>query len=96
MKTRRCLVVASMFGLVCAGSLLGGCAGSTNTSRTNVGHIRGNLTPELRTGAQNRDEVHNSLAIMTNQHFRMMREDFGRTLMYVDRPTRLTPYPVAH
>ncbi len=94
MKNRRCILVASMLGS--AAVLLGGCASGGSTKSTDVRHIRSNLTPGLSTSAQRHTEVNNSLAIMSNQHFRLLHEDLGRTLMYLDRPSRLTPAPVAH
>ncbi len=93
MKTRRFVLVASA---VAVGTLgMTGC-GSTNTRQTGTGHLRNNLTPELSTLAWRHEEVNNHLAITRNQHFRALNEDLGRVLLYVDRPTRLTPSPIGY
>lgn len=93
MKTRRFVLVASALAIGAFG--MTGC-GSTNTRQTGVGHLRNNLTPELSTLAWRHAEVNNHLATARNQQFRSMNEDLGRVLLYVDRPTRLTPSPVAY
>jgi hypothetical protein len=90
------MTLASMLSVVAASALLGGCSSGGSTAKTDVRHIRSNLTPGLQTSAQRHHEVNNSLAIMSNQHHRLMHEDLGRVLLYIDRPSRLTPAPVAH
>lgn len=95
MKTRRSVLVASLLVAGAFSSTLTGCK-STNSSATSVGHLRGSLTPELSTLAWRPAEVSNNMAIANNQYFRAMNEDVGRLLLYVNRPTRLTPSPVAH
>lgn len=95
MKTRRSVLVASLLVAGAFSSTLTGC-GSTNSSATSIGHLRSSLTPELSTLAWRPAEVSNNLAIAQNQHFRALNEDIGRLLLYVDRPTRLTPAPVGY
>lgn len=95
MKNRRFALVASLLVAGTLGSALTGC-GSTDTRNTSIGHIRGSLTPELTTLAWRPAEVRNNLALAQNQYYRAMGEDIGRVLLYVDRPTRLTPAPVGH
>lgn len=95
MNIRRVTLVASLLVAGTLGSALTGC-GSTDTRNTSIGHIRGNLTPELTTLAWSPAEVQNNLALARNQYIRAMNEDIGRVLLYVDRPSRLTPAPVGH
>lgn len=92
MNTRRTTLALSVLGLVAA-SALSGCASSKDTS---IQALRGHPTPELKTIAMTPDMVKNQRSITLNQHFRALPEDVGRLLLYTDRPTRLTPYPVAH
>ncbi|RMH11213.1 MAG: hypothetical protein D6695_09675 [Planctomycetota bacterium] len=93
MKNRRFALVASLLATAAFGSALTGCTGAQKTS---ISHLRSRLTPELTTLGYTSHEVYNNLAVARNQHFRALPEDIGRLVLYVDRPTRLTPAPVAH
>jgi hypothetical protein len=91
MNTRRTALAVSILGLGAA-STLSGCV----SNGTSIQALRNNPTPELQTLGSTRDMVNNRLSIMHNQFNRALAEDIGRTLLLIDRPTRLTPSPVAY
>jgi hypothetical protein len=76
---------------VLAGGLLvaGGCTSPIDRNA----RVRYDLSPELDTLHQRSDDVANSLALMSDENWRMFWEDMGR-FWYVDRPSRLTFEPL--
>lgn len=68
--------------------------GAVGCSSSNPVHaLRTNPTPEVRTLADTSDEVQNKLWLTQNMNVREFWEDAARTF-YLDRPTRLSPYPI--
>ena len=89
-------------GLVAASALavgtlgLGGCGGTSNLEGESVSAIRLNPTPVEITPIMTQDDVNNRIyGITFDQNFLMLNDDLGR-LMLFERPSRLTPYPVAY
>ncbi|MFG0285796.1 MAG: hypothetical protein ACF8R7_15380 [Phycisphaerales bacterium JB039] len=83
-RTSRIAIV--MLG-VCAAASLTGCA-------SRHARIRANPTPELHTLTGRYVDQQNDFAIMWDENVRMLRQDWDR-FWYVDRPSRLTPEPIA-
>jgi hypothetical protein len=52
-----------------------------------------NLTPELDTTADTYDQHHFNLFRTQNYHARMIKDDWNRTWL-VDKPVRLSSYPI--
>lgn len=85
-------ILIALVGLTSAG--LGGCLGQ-NTGETTTA-IRLNPTPVEQTLYQTQDDIDNRMfGITFDQNFLMMTEDAGRVLLF-ERPSRLTPEPVAY
>lgn len=59
-----------------------------------VDRYRNNLTPEVDTLSMTHDEIENRSAIMRDQNFSQINSDLQR-FWFFDRPSRLTPHPVA-
>ena len=70
---------------------LGGCA--SNPAREQLSEIRGNPTPELDTPTQTRDDIDNQLTVTFDTNLRSLNRDLG-VLFLLDRPSRLSPYPM--
>lgn len=92
MNTRRTALAVSFLGLA-AISTLSGCATSNDTS---IAGIRSHLTPELGNISRTNNEINNARAVTVNQMHRALGNDLGTLLFFSNRPTRLTPYPVAY
>jgi len=75
--------------------LLVGCSSGQVKHAGNVGKIRRNPSPAMMSLAKRGSDNQNSLATMRDTNLRMIWED-GARLLYIDRPTHLTPKPVAH
>ena len=86
MRTSR-LASAGIVTILAAG--LVGCSGSLGRDAS----LRADPTPELDTLYQRPVDVDNSMAIMSDENWRMFTEDLGRAF-YTDRPSRLTREPV--
>lgn len=75
--------------VLAGGLLLAGCTSPVDRNAM----VRYDLSPELDTLHQRSDDVANSLALMSDENWRMFWEDMGR-FWYVDRASRLTPEPI--
>ena len=84
--TRTSRIAIATLGAAAALSLTG-CA-SRNAQ------IRANPTPELYTLTGRYVDQQNDFAIMWDENVRMLRQDWDR-FWYIDRPSRLTPEPIA-
>lgn len=62
-------------------------------SPTGIRALRAHPTPELLTSVESPTESANSYAIMKNLNLRMMFDDAARVI-YIDRPSRLSPAPI--
>ncbi len=89
-RTRR-FAVLSLAGLAV---VLTGCQNPASPWSRD-GRIRANLTPELNTLDQTDVDVKNQLALLTNENLRMARDDWLK-IWYLDRPSRLTQFPMPH
>lgn len=76
--------------IAAAGLILTGCHGSTKYHA-----YRGNPTPELQTLSERPIDVDRHLVVTQDHNLRMFSEDVGRAL-YLDHPSRLTPYPIVY
>lgn len=80
--------------LVLAGlAAFAGCA-SSKTSEGRAAELRSNLTPELDAMAERKVDIQNQEALTLDENGRMLREDWQRFWL-MERPSRLSPYPVA-
>jgi hypothetical protein len=75
----------------CAAAFCGGC--STTGSSYNA--VSTNPTPELLTLDQRPIDYRTMVAVSWNSNNRTIPSDIARAI-YIDRPSRLTPYPVPH
>lgn len=92
MSTRRLGLIAGSALLVAA---LGGCA-SDSLENESITQIRMNPTPTEKTMTQSEDEIDNmTYGIVFDQNFLQLREYLNRFLL-LERPSRLTYYPVAY
>ncbi|MDP7029326.1 MAG: hypothetical protein QF733_03805 [Phycisphaerales bacterium] len=73
--------------------MLGGCAASNNPNNVSIGHIRGNLTPELVGTTETRYDIDNNMAIVGNIQMRQASDDLGRIFLF-DQASTLSPYPI--
>ena len=76
-----------------AALLLGGCSSGPPTSYQRAAQIRDNPTPQLVTLSQREVDLKNDWALMVDENMRMMREDIRRFWL-INRPSRLTRYPI--
>lgn len=80
--------------LVLAGiAALSGCA-SSKTSEGRAAQLRSDLTPELAAMAERDVDIKNQEALTLDENGRMLREDWQRFWL-MERPSHLSPYPVA-
>lgn len=89
MKTRH--TISSLLSLVACGVLLAGCDSTGGRKHA----YRLNPSPEVDTLSQSHDEIENAVTISYDYNFRSFNQDLGRFWM-TDRPSRLTPYDLAH
>ena len=87
------LSLALLAGLAAAG--LGACSGSPRHAGDEA-RLRARPSPELHTQALNEQQALNRDAIARDQNLKMMIDDLSRTVLYNDRPSRLTPTPMAY
>ena len=93
MRARRSTL--SLACLIASAGALAGCYTGGGSSLGRDAQIRSNPTPELDTLYQRQVDVENSLAIWSDENWRMFNQDLGRAF-YTDRPSRLTREPVPH
>jgi hypothetical protein len=62
-------------------------------SKTGIGALRADPTPELLTSVESPTESANAYAIQKNLNLRMILDDASRAI-YIDRPSRLNPAPI--
>lgn len=89
MSSRLSRRLASSACLIALAGALGACS-STARKGESVGDIRSNLTPGLATESDRWTDVHNTVAVTTNDDWRKFNSDWGRFWM-LDRPSRLSP-----
>lgn len=95
-RMSRVIATAALSATALSVALAGGCAANNEvTYAGDVGAIRANPSPMMGDLHRSEHAIRNDLTVMSDENLRMMREDVGRTL-YLDRPSRLTPAPVAH
>jgi hypothetical protein len=83
-----------VLGLAATSSLtLVGC--SSSPEDTSHDAIASNLTPELVTLNQREVDYSDAMSVTFNSNWRAMWGDIARGLL-IDRPSRLTPMPIAH
>ncbi|MCA9277850.1 MAG: hypothetical protein H6815_03590 [Phycisphaeraceae bacterium] len=87
-KVRPLLVAGSLVAL----SALVGCS-SSGDARS--GKLRSNLTPELATLNQRSVDIANERAYTKNLNWRQARDDW-ESIWLLDRPARLTLFPMTH
>lgn len=90
-RTRR-IAVLSLAGLAMV--VLTGCQNPASPWSRD-GRIRANLTPELKTLDQTHVGVKNQTALMVSENRRMAYDDLIK-VFYLDRPSRLTQFPMPH
>ncbi|MEZ6242443.1 MAG: hypothetical protein R3B57_05310 [Phycisphaerales bacterium] len=90
--TRR--AVRNTIALAATAALLAGCSSGPKHAG-NVGKYRNNPSPALTTLAKRPADNRNSLAIMEDTNWRMFWED-GARVLYIDRPSRLSPKPIPY
>ena len=79
-----------------ATALLGACGGTDNLQGEDINAIRLNPTPVEQTPIMTRDDLDNRIyGITYDQNLLMANDDLLR-LFLLERPSRLTPYPVAY
>ena len=79
-----------------ATALLGACGGTDNLQGEDINAIRLNPTPIEQTHTQTRVDLDNRIYGVTfDQNLLMANSDLLRALL-LERPSRLTPYPVAY
>lgn len=93
------IISVRRLGLVAASALLvgtlGACGGTSGLEGESLTAIRLNPTPSEITLHQTRDDINNRRTITFDENFLMLNDDLER-LMLFERPSRLTPYPVAY
>ncbi len=77
-----------------AAAVLVGCS-SSSPHNVSFGAISGNLTPELEGLTDRPVDNKRNVAVTNNMNWRMFSDDLGRAL-YVDHPSRLSPYPITY
>ena len=77
-----------------AAAVLVGCS-SSRPHNVSFGSISGNLTPELEGLTDRPVDNERNVAVTNNMNWRMFSDDLGRAL-YVDHPSRLSPYPITY
>ncbi len=77
-----------------AAAVLVGCS-SSSPYDVSFGAISGNLTPELEGMTDRPIDNERNVAVANNQNWRMFSDDLGRAL-YIDHPSRLSPYPITY
>ena len=65
----------------------------TACSKTGIGALRADPTPELLTSGESPTESANAYALQKNLNLRMILDDAARSI-YIDRPSRLNPAPI--
>jgi hypothetical protein len=76
--------------------LLGGCGGTSNLEGESHSAILLNPTPAEITPIMTGQDVDNRIfGITFDQNLLMIRDDLGRVMLF-ERPSRLSPYPVAY
>ena len=80
--------------LLAAAAGLGGCSHS-QTKGTRYYEVRTDMTPELLTLDRTHTDVNRDLGIAWRTNLRSLAEDYRRGAM-MDRPSRLTFYPMPH
>jgi len=87
MKTSACLISVAVLAV--------GVVGCDSNKNVSYKHITSHLTPELQGLAERPVDDHNAFAVSSNQNLRMFWDDVGRSL-YLDQPSRLSPYPITY
>lgn len=77
---------AMLAAVVAVSFLAGGCSRAAK--------YRADATPDVDTLSQSHEEIENMATVMRDENLRAMNGDIGRFLMF-NRPSRLTPHPVA-
>lgn len=72
--------------------VLAGCS-AKDPNNVSYKAIAGSPTPELRGLTERPIDIDRNIWMTQNQNWRMMYGDLGR-LLYVDRPSWLSPYPI--
>lgn len=84
-----------LLALLAAGGMLSGCYAGGGSATGIDAQIRADPTPEMQTLYQRQVDVENSLAIWSDENWRMFNQDLGRAF-YTDRPSRLTREAIPH
>lgn len=80
--------------MVAAIGLAAGCESQPKDS-VSVQDIRNDLSPNFNTVIYSEDQVKNNWAITQNLNERQLRDDWNR-IWFLERPQRLTPYPIPY
>jgi uncharacterized lipoprotein YajG len=83
-------VMRAMFGTMAA-VCLAGCANTSNYP----GHseVANDITPDILSLSKRPIDANNTMRLTNNENYRMMWDDLGR-LSLLNRPSRLSPYPM--
>ena len=90
MNARQIRLVTRLAASAAVGTLLVSAVGCSSTG---ISSLRRDPTPELLTSVESPTESANSWAITKNLNFRMMLDDAARVI-YINRPSRLSPAPI--
>lgn len=94
MTTRSCRRLSLALGVLALATGMGGCA-SDYKEDSQYAAVRADLTPELMTLAERPVDVDSQRAVTFNTNWRILWQDLNR-MWLLDRPSRLTPEPMAH
>jgi len=72
---------------------LAGCENLAPPPGESVTAVRLNPTPELQSVTKRQDDIDNTVTFAMDEGWRAAASDMARTVLYVDRPSRLDPYP---
>ncbi|QOJ00187.1 MAG: hypothetical protein HRU70_06680 [Phycisphaeraceae bacterium] len=96
MSHHRPTAIHATLGLLAACVGLSGCGSNHTTSGESLTAIRLNPTPAEVTLTQTKDDIDNRVFGITNdQNLMMFWSDMGRVGLF-ERPSRLTPEPIAY
>lgn len=85
----------NLLTITAAAALTAVLVGCNDNDHVSWKDVTGDLTPEMHGLAERREDNHNAFSMMANQNIRMISDDIDRTL-YIDHPSRLTPFPVIY
>lgn len=91
MKTRLCM---SLLFAASAAALAGCAGGGDDFNDVSYSSVSGNITPELRGTVERPIDIDMHRSQVSDMNARLMWDDLGR-LFLTDRPSLMTPWPLA-